>query len=118
MSTTHPTSRTRDSRGPRHRLAHWAVQRAYGHRDDISGTAVPERGIHRILVVKVSHTLGNTLLLTPLLQELEARFPGAEVDIVTRNPVAEALFPGYPNVGRIFRVPRHGLRQPGTIAAV
>lgn len=118
MPTTRAPSRTRDSRGPRHRLAHWAVQRAYGHRDDVARTPVPGRGIHRILVVKVSHTLGNTLLLTPLLQELEARFPGAEVDIVTRSPVADALFPGYPNIGRIFRVPRHGLRQPRTIAAM
>src|SRR5690606_37540564 len=79
MSTTPTATRTRDSRGPRHRMAHWAVRRVYGHRNDISDQPVPDRGIHRILVVKISHTLGNTLLLTPLLQELEARFPGAEI---------------------------------------
>lgn len=73
---------------------------------------LPEQGIFRILVVKVSHTLGNTLLLTPLLQELERRYPGAEVDIVTRNAVAPSLFVGYGNVGQVHRLPAHGLRNP------
>lgn len=112
MTTARPAGSTRDNRSPRHRLAHWAVGRAYGHRDDVSDQPLPSRGIHRILVIKVSHTLGNTLLLTPLLQELEARFPGAEVDILTRSPVADALFTGYPNVGRILRFPRHALGHP------
>ncbi|MBA3486294.1 MAG: lipopolysaccharide heptosyltransferase family protein, partial [Lysobacter sp.] len=73
---------------------------------------LPEEGIFRILVIKVSHTLGNTLLLTPLLQELERRYPGAEVDIVTRNAVAPSLFVGYRNVGQVRRLPAHGLRNP------
>ena len=118
MPTTRTATRTRDSRGPRHRMSHWAVQRVYGHRNDIADQPVPDRGIHRILVVKISHTLGNTLLLTPLLQELEARFPGAEVDIVTRSPVAGALLAGYPNIGRILRVPRHALRHPAVVASM
>lgn len=110
--TARTAGSTRDSRSPRHRLAHWAVGRAYGHRDDISGEPLPTRGIHRILVVKVCHTLGNALLLTPLLQELAVRFPGAEVDIVTRNPVARALFSSHPNVRHILQVPRHALAHP------
>lgn len=118
MSTTRTATRTRDTRGPRHRMAHWAVRRVYGHRNDISDQPVPDRGIHRILVVKISHTLGNTLLLTPLLQELEARFPGAEIDIVTRNPVAPSLLSGYPGIGRIHLVPRHGLRHPAAVAGL
>lgn len=118
MSTARTATATRDSRGPRHRVAHWTVQRAYGHRNDVSGEPLPTRGIHRILLVKVSHTLGNTLLLTPLLQELEARFPGAEVDIVTRSPVADALFAGFPNVRRIHLVPRHVLAHPLALRAL
>ncbi|MDQ3288287.1 MAG: lipopolysaccharide heptosyltransferase family protein [Pseudomonadota bacterium] len=84
---------------------------------DSGAVALPAHGIFRVLVVKVSHTLGNTLLLTPLLQELERRYPGAEVDIVTRNAVAPSLFVGYRNVGQVHRLPAHALRHPLQVRA-
>lgn len=96
----------------RRRVSRWTVARAVGAGAGTRVEALPARGIFRILVCKVSHTLGNTLMLTPLLQELEARYPGAEVDIVTRNGVARSLFEGYANVGRVHRLPAHGLRHP------
>jgi ADP-heptose:LPS heptosyltransferase len=64
-------------------------------------------GIHRILVCRSVHTLGDSLTLTPLLKELGDVFPGAEVDIVCGCPVADALFDTFPNVNVIHRVPRH-----------
>lgn len=43
--------------------------------------AEPPRSIRRILVVKLS-ALGDTVLLTPALQELRARYPGVEIGMV------------------------------------
>ena len=73
---------------------------------------LPPFGIHRILICHVSHTLGNTLLLTPLLRELENIYPGAEVDVVTRSPVAEKIFGSFRCVRHIYRLPRHGAAAP------
>lgn len=76
-----------------------------------AGVLLP-RGVFRILICRVSHSLGNTLLITPLLQEIEATWPGAEVDIVTRNPIAPEVFRGYACVRDVICLPRRGLRHP------
>ncbi|HVJ61330.1 MAG TPA: glycosyltransferase family 9 protein [Tahibacter sp.] len=79
----------------------------------VAETAVlPPRGIFRIAICRVSHSLGNTLLITPLLQEIEATWPGAEVDIVTRNPIAPEVFGGFACVRDVIVLPRQGLRHP------
>lgn len=72
-----------------------------------TGARLPRVGIHRILVCRNVHTLGDSLTLTPLLTELGHVYPGAEVDIVSGCPVAEALYGAFPNVRHIHRLPRH-----------
>lgn len=69
-------------------------------------------GILRILVCRTSHSLGNTLLVTPLLQEIEAIWPGAEVDIVSRNAVAPEIFSSYPNVRHVYCLPKRAVQRP------
>ncbi|HEX5961239.1 MAG TPA: glycosyltransferase family 9 protein [Rhodanobacteraceae bacterium] len=73
----------------------------------VSGTRLPRTGIHRVLICRSVHTLGDSLTLTPLLMELADSYPGAEVDIVCGCPIADALFETFPNVRAIHRVPRH-----------
>ena len=73
---------------------------------------LPDAGVFRILLCRASHSLGNTLLMTPLLREIEATWPGAEIDIVTRSQVADEVFGGYASVRHIVRLPRHGVRHP------
>lgn len=98
---------------PQRRRASQALARAlFGPPTGSAAGVLPQRGIHRILVCHVSHTLGNSLLLTPLLQELERIYPGAEIDIVSRNPVAPALYRGYPGVARVGVLPAYGARHP------
>lgn len=72
-----------------------------------SGARLPRAGIHRILVCRFVHTLGDSLTLTPLLSELASVYPGAEVDIVSGCPVADALYGTFPNVRDIYRLPKH-----------
>jgi ADP-heptose:LPS heptosyltransferase len=76
------------------------------------GHQLPLSGIFRILICRSTHSLGNTLLLTPLLAELEATYPGAEIDIVTRADAAEAIFHAFPAVRRIVRLPASVVRHP------
>lgn len=73
----------------------------------VSGIRLPRAGIHRVLICRSVHTLGDSLTLTPLLSELADTYPGAEVDIVCGCPVADALFEAFPNVRTVHRMPRH-----------
>jgi ADP-heptose:LPS heptosyltransferase len=73
---------------------------------------LPARGIHRILLLRPNHRLGNTLLLTPLLSELEQRFPGAEVDVLTACEAAEQIFAGFRQVQRIYQLTRRPGHRP------
>jgi ADP-heptose:LPS heptosyltransferase len=73
---------------------------------------VPAQGIHRILICRATRTLGETLLLSPLLQEIEARFPGAEVDIVSGCGAASQLFARYAQVRRVTVLPRSVVKAP------
>jgi len=71
---------------------------------------LPERGIHRILVCRPNHRLGNMMLLAPLLSELEALYPGAEVDIFG-GQAAACLYGSHAQVFRVFQVPRRIARH-------
>lgn len=79
---------------------------------------LPRRGVHRVLVCRVSHTLGNTLLVTPLIREIERVFPGAEIDIVTRSTAADAIFGRFDRVRTVFALPGHGFSSPHRVASV
>ncbi|HJP99597.1 MAG TPA: hypothetical protein VJ862_13635, partial [Rhodanobacteraceae bacterium] len=73
----------------------------------VSGARLPCTGIHRVLVCRSVHTLGDSLTLTPLLAELADVYPGAEVDIMCGCQVGDALFGAFPNVRAIHRMPQH-----------
>lgn len=96
----------------RRRAARGLMRLVLGQPAQPSREPLPRRGIHRILICHISHTLGNALLLTPLLQELEATYPGAEIDIITRSQIGQALYGHYDRVSRVFQMPAHGFGHP------
>ncbi|HEY0231973.1 MAG TPA: glycosyltransferase family 9 protein [Dokdonella sp.] len=104
----------------RRRVARALLRWVFGHAGRASGVTapLPTRGIHRILVCRISHTLGNTLLLTPLLREIQATYPGAEIEILTRSPVAEDIYGAFFNVRRVHCLPRHGFATPWQLLRV
>src|SRR6516164_7839613 len=79
---------------------------------------LPTAGVFRILVCRATHSLGNTLLLTPLIKELQTVYPGAEIDIVTRTPVGADIFGRFQNVRRIFCLPSRPFLHPVRYLAV
>jgi len=107
------------ARADMRRAARRLIGRAFRELETPSEVApLPRRGVHRVLVCRVSHTLGNTLLVTPLIREIARIFPGAEVDVVTRSPVADELFPRFDGVRTVLRLPNHGLSSPHRVASV
>jgi heptosyltransferase-3 len=73
---------------------------------------LPAVGVNRIIVLRANHRLGNALLLTPLIAELEHVYPGAEIDIIVGGAAAPELLGGFFRVRRIFRLPRYMVRHP------
>jgi ADP-heptose:LPS heptosyltransferase len=65
-----------------------------------------------ILICRPNSRLGNTLLLTPLVQEIERWLPHARIDLITAFPGAAELFSGFRGVGIIHRLPFHGAGHP------
>lgn len=74
------------------------------------------RGIHRILVLRPNHRLGNIILITPLLAELERLFPGAEIDVLAAGESAREILSGFASVQHVYTLPRHLLRHLPRVA--
>lgn len=68
--------------------------------------------IHRILICRPNHRLGNLLLLTPLVTEIQRLFPNADVDIVMAGEHVAELFQTFPNVRHIYNLSRRMVRHP------
>jgi len=75
-------------------------------------TTLPRSGIFRILVCRTSHSLGNTLFMTPLMQEIDALWPGAEVDLVTRYAPAGQIFASYAGMRNVLVLPKRMFKAP------
>lgn len=73
---------------------------------------MPRKGIYRILVCRPNHRLGNTLLLTPLITELESTYKGAEIDILSEGQIAAEVFSTSFSVKNIYCLPRRGFKHP------
>ena len=69
-------------------------------------------GIHRILAVRPNHRLGNIVLLTPLIVELERTFPGAEIDILVAGDIGYDIFVSYFSIRRVHALPHYVWRFP------
>lgn len=68
--------------------------------------------IRRVLVCRPNHRLGNLLLLTPLLQELQRVLPAADIDIVLAGDDGAGLFRTFRNVKHIYTLSRRMVRHP------
>jgi heptosyltransferase-3 len=80
-----------------------------------AGAAASPASVHAhaaILVCRPNTRLGNTLLMTPLLEEIEAALPGARVEILTACPAAHEVFREFPSVRRVHQLPFRGVRHP------
>jgi len=113
---TQPIRHSNDSpaKSLRRRVARWFSHRLASPSAPADNLPqhIPARGIHRILICRATRTLGETLLLSPLLREIEARFPGAEVDIISGCAAAPALFQRFAQVRRISVLPRSIAKAP------
>ena len=62
--------------------------------------------IKKILICRPNQRLGNLLLTTPLIQELELNFPNCEIDVIVKGPLAKTIFKSYKSINKVIILPR------------
>jgi heptosyltransferase III len=67
--------------------------------------------VQRVLICRPNHRLGNLLLITPLIQEVTAAFPGCKIDLLVKGGVAPIIFQGYDNIERIISLPKKPFKE-------
>ena len=77
-----------------------------------AGSPAQRHASATILICRPNTRLGNTLLMTPLLEEIEATLPSAQVEILTACPAAPEVFREFPSVTRLHQLPFRGVRHP------
>ncbi len=70
--------------------------------------------VKNILVSRPNHRLGNLLMITPLLQELQTTFPEAKVDLFVKGGLPLVLFKRFKNVDTIISLPKEHFKQLGS----
>lgn len=92
----------------RHRVLDWFFRRQLRSVEAslCEPGALPVRGIHRILICRPNHRLGNAMLISPLLEEVEKVYPGAEIDIVCGGQAAQSLYSCRFTIRHIYCLPR------------
>lgn len=66
--------------------------------------------VRSVLIIRPNHRLGNQLLMTPIVQEVEETFPNARIDLFA-GKIAPVLFQNYHRVDRIIRIPRKPFKE-------
>lgn len=78
-----------------------------GSANCISTDSLQEKNnIHKILVSRPNHRLGNLLLITPLLQELEHQFPESKIDVFLKGGLGPIVLKEYKNINEIIALPK------------
>ena len=68
--------------------------------------------VKQVLISRPNQRLGNLILLTPLIQEVETIFPNAKIDIVVKGNLAPILFKNYKSIDRIIELPKKPFSHP------
>lgn len=67
--------------------------------------------IKRVLISRPNHRLGNTLLITPLVQEICNTFPNCKIDLFVKGKITPIVFENYPQVDKIIELPKKPLKD-------
>ncbi|NDJ00043.1 glycosyltransferase family 9 protein [Flavobacterium sp. LaA7.5] len=67
--------------------------------------------VKRVLICRPNHRLGNMLLITPLVQEVERTFPDCKIDLFVKGNLAPIIFSNYTSIDRIIKLPKKHFKE-------
>lgn len=67
---------------------------------------IDKNDIKRILISRPNHRLGNQLLLSPIIQIIEAEFPNCTIDLLVNGNLSRILYKNYSSVGNVYNLPK------------
>lgn len=59
----------------------------------------------KILISRPNHRLGNQLLLSPLIQELENNFPNSKIDLIVNGSLSNKLYTNFSSINTVYNLP-------------
>lgn len=77
----------------------------------LHGGKLNKEEVKRVLIIRPNHRLGNQLLITPVVQEVQNTFPNCKIDLFVKGFVAPIIFKNYENIGEIFRLPKKPFKE-------
>jgi heptosyltransferase III len=76
------------------------------------GIIDPEQ-VKSVLISRPNHRLGNLLLITPLVQEVQTLFPNATIDIFIKGNLGPIVFENFTALNQIIRLPKKHFDELG-----
>lgn len=71
------------------------------------GNDLPNKpDIRRVLICRPNHRLGNLLLTTPLVQEIQQTFPNARIDLFIKGGAGSLIFKNYKSIDTLIQLPK------------
>lgn len=67
--------------------------------------------IKKILIIRPNHRLGNMLLITPLVQEVQEIFPDASISFFVKGGLSPILFQNYENIDQFYILPKKHFKE-------
>ncbi|WP_313376477.1 glycosyltransferase family 9 protein [Chishuiella sp.] len=67
--------------------------------------------IERVLINRPNQRLGNTLLITPLIQDIIEYNPNVKIDLFVKGKVAPIVFENYPQIDQIIELPKKPFKE-------
>ena len=90
----------------RRKLTHGLTKNIGKQRVEQNFVLVDKNEIKRVLICRPNARLGNLLLITPLVQEVEQLFPNCKIDLFVKGFLAPAIYKNYNQVSNIIELPK------------
>ena len=90
-----------------------ALTSSIGKSANVNGGTIDPLQIKRVLISRPNHRLGNLLLITPLVQEVQQLFPNCTIDIFVKGNLGPVVFENYAGVHQIIRLPKKHFDELG-----
>lgn len=87
-----------------------SLMRSFTKNIGVSNSSMPKiedpKQIKKILICRPNARLGNLLLITPLIQEVQLYFPEAQVDLFVKGGLMPVILENYSNIGEVIILPK------------